>query len=233
MRGLRIEGLCLAVGERVLLDGFDLAVGAGEITTVMGPSGCGKSSLLGHLCGTLDPAFRARGRISLDGVALDGLPPERRRLGILFQDDLLFPHLSVGENLAFALPRAVRGRRARRGRVEAALAEADLAGFARRDPATLSGGQRARVALMRTLLAEPRALLLDEPFAKLDQELRGRLRRFVFEHARAAGLPTLLVTHDPADAEAAGGAVVAFPRSGRAAGVQPAGVSQTVVFAQQ
>jgi putative thiamine transport system ATP-binding protein len=212
MRGLRIEQLRLAIGERVLLDGFDLAVAPGAVTTVTGPSGCGKSSLLSYLCGTLDPAFAARGRIWLDGVEIDCLPPERRRLGILFQDDLLFPHLSVGENLAFALPRAVRGRRERRARVEAALREAELAGFARRDPATLSGGQRARVALMRTLLAEPRALLLDEPFAKLDQELRHRVRRFVFDHAREAGLPTLLVTHDRADAEAAAGAVIDFPR---------------------
>jgi putative thiamine transport system ATP-binding protein len=174
----------------------------------MGPSGCGKSSLLSYLCGTLEPVFEASGEVWLDGVAIHELPPERRRVGILFQDDLLFPHLAVGENLAFALPPTVRERRAR---VEAALREADLAGFARRDPATLSGGQRARVALMRTLLAEPRALLLDEPFGKLDRPLRDRFRRFVFEHARAASLPTLLVTHDEADAEAAGGAVVAFP----------------------
>jgi putative thiamine transport system ATP-binding protein len=212
MRGLRIEDLGLRIGERVLLSGFNLTVGPGEVTTVMGPSGCGKSSLLSHLCGTLDPAFETSGRVWLEGVALDPLPPERRRIGILFQDDLLFPHLSVGENLAFALPPSVRGRRERRARVEAALGEADLAGFARRDPATLSGGQRARVALMRALLAEPRALLLDEPFSKLDQGLRQRVRRFVFVHAREAGLPTLLVTHDPADAAAAGGEVVELPQ---------------------
>ena len=121
---------------------------------------------------------------------------------------MLFPHLSVGDNLAFALPRAVRPRGARRARVAAALREADLEGFAERDPATLSGGQRARVALMRTLLAEPRALLLDEPFSKLDLDLRERVRRFVFDHARDLALPTLLVAHDPADAEAAGGRVV-------------------------
>ena len=212
MRGLQIEDLSLRIGERVLVSRFHLTVGAGEVTTVMGPSGCGKSSLLSHLCGTLDPAFATSGRVWLDGVALDPLPPERRRIGILFQDDLLFPHLSVGENLAFALPPTVRGRRERRARVEAALREADLAGFARRDPATLSGGQRARVALMRALLAEPRALLLDEPFSRLDQGLRHRLRRFVFDHAREAGLPTLLVTHDPADAAAAAGPVVEFPQ---------------------
>jgi putative thiamine transport system ATP-binding protein len=218
MPGLEIADLDLSVGGRTLMRDFHLRVAPGEVTTLMGPSGCGKSSLLSYLCGTLEPAFQASGRVRLDGVAIDGLPPERRRIGILFQDDLLFPHLSVGENLAFALPPAVRGRRERRARVEAALREADLAGFAARDPATLSGGQRARVALMRTLLAEPRALLLDEPFGRLDRGLRERVRRFVFDHARRAGLPTLLVTHDPADAETAGGAVVGFPESPPAAG---------------
>lgn len=222
MRGLRLVAARLRVGGSDLLAGFDLEVGPGAVTTVMGPSGCGKSSLLSWICGTLEPAFEASGEIWLDGVAIHELPPERRRVGILFQDDLLFPHLSVGENLGFALPSAVRGRRERRARVEAALDEAGLVGFARRDPATLSGGQRARVALMRTLLAEPRALLLDEPFGKLDRALRDRFRRFVFEHARAAGLPTLLVTHDEVDAEAAGGVVVGFPEA------EPAGPPNVV-----
>jgi putative thiamine transport system ATP-binding protein len=125
-------------------------------------------------------------------------------VGILFQDDLLFPHLSVGGNLAFGLPPG-GGRAARRAAIEAALADADLAGFHDRDPGTLSGGQRARVALLRTLLAEPRALLLDEPFSRLDPDLRARFRTFVFAHARQRGLPTLLVTHDPEDAAEADG----------------------------
>lgn len=183
----------------------------GRPVTIMGPSGAGKSSLLAWLTGVLPPGLAGEGEVLLDGASVLSLPAHRRRLGILFQDDLLFPHLSVGENLAFALPPSVRGRRERRARVEAALEEAELAGFAGRDPATLSGGQRARVALMRTLLALPRALLLDEPFSRLDRDLGERVRRFVFDHARQAGLPTLLVTHDPVDAETAGGAVVAFP----------------------
>jgi putative thiamine transport system ATP-binding protein len=206
--GLRLEDLDLSVGERVLFAGFALKVEPGEVVTVTGPSGCCKSSLLSYLCGTLDASFRASGRLWLNGAPIEGLAPERRRLGILFQDDMLFPHLSVGENLAFALPRSVRPRRARRARIDAALSEAGLEGFAGRDPATLSGGQRARVALMRTLLAQPLALLLDEPFNKLDRDLRQRVRRFVFDHARRSALPTLLVTHDPADAEAAGGGVI-------------------------
>ena len=178
----------------------------------MGPSGCGKSSLLDHLCGTLDPAFAATGEILLDGTAIAGLRTERRRMGLLFQDALLFPHLSVAENLSFGLPAAIRDRGERRRRIDTALAEAGLEGFGGRDPATLSGGQKARVALMRTLLAEPRALLLDEPFSKLDLPLRDRIRRFVFGHARAEGLATLLVTHDPADAKAAGGPIVQLDR---------------------
>jgi len=119
----------------------------------------------------------------------------------------LFPHLSVGENLAFGLPRGLSSDE-RRARIEAALADADMETFAERDPATLSGGQRARIALLRTLAAEPRALLLDEPFSKLDARLRERFRRFVFQHATEQSLPTLLVTHDPADAAAAGGSVI-------------------------
>jgi len=205
---LRLEGVSLSLAGRDLLPPLDLTAKPGEIVTVMGPSGCGKSSLLAFLCGTLDIVFTARGRVLLGEEEITDLPPERRRLGILFQDDLLFPHLTVAENLAFGLPPALRGRALRQSRVKAALAQAGLRDFSGRDPATLSGGQRARVALMRTLLSEPRALLLDEPFAKLDVALRARLRDFVFEHARGYGLPTLLVTHDPADAEAADGPVV-------------------------
>lgn len=206
--GLELEHVTISIGGRRLIEDLTMAVAPGEIATIMGPSGSGKSSLLSFICGTLEPDFEALGRIRLAGVELGPCPPERRRVGILFQDDLLFPHLSVGENLEFALPASVRGRAARRAKVAAALAEADLVGFGGRDPASLSGGQRARVALMRTLLAEPRALLLDEPFAKLDVALRARIRRFVYVHAQAASLPTLLVTHDPEDARTTGGPVL-------------------------
>jgi putative thiamine transport system ATP-binding protein len=205
---LRLEAVSIALAGRPLFAPIELDVEPGTCTTVMGPSGSGKSTLLAFVAGTLDPAFVARGRVRIGGEDLAGQPPERRRVGILFQDDLLFPHLSVGGNLAFALPASLRPRAARRARVEGALADAGLEGFAERDPATLSGGQRARVALMRTLLAEPRALLLDEPFGKLDMQLRDEVRRFVFDHARARGLPMLLVTHDEADARAAGGPVL-------------------------
>lgn len=206
-KALRLHGVTVSLGGHPLIADLSLAAAPGEVVTVMGPSGSGKSTLLAWLCGSVDPVFAVEGRIELDGLDITGLAPEDRHIGILFQDDLLFPHLSVGENLAFGIPRGV-GVAARRERVAAALAEAELDGFEGRDPATLSGGQRARVALFRTLLSEPRALLLDEPFSKLDAGLRDRIRRFTFDHAVARRLPTLLVTHDPEDAAAAGGTVV-------------------------
>jgi len=204
--GLRFEGVTISLdGTRLIA--LDCNVDPGEVLTVMGPSGSGKSTLLAAITGTLPPAFRLAGRIRLDGQDLAGLPTEARQVGILFQDEYLFPHLSVGANLAFGLKPALKGRAARRGRVEAALDEVGLSGFADRDPATLSGGQRARVALQRTLLSEPRALLLDEAFSKLDTGLRQQTRALVFEVARRRALPVLQVTHDHSDAEAAGGPV--------------------------
>ena len=205
MNPLTLDDVRIELAGRALIDRLTLAVAPGECVTMMGPSGCGKSTLLAYIAGTIDPVFRGSGRVAIGGRDLMGLAPEDRRIGILFQDDLLFPHLSVAGNLAFALRPEVSDRR---GRIEEALAEADLAGFAERDPATLSGGQRARVALMRTLLSEPAALLLDEPFNKLDAQLRSEFRRFVFDHASHRGLPVLLVTHDDADARAAGGRVI-------------------------
>lgn len=205
---LELQDVSLTLKGERLFAPINLAVPAGEAATVMGPSGCGKSSLLAYICGTLAPAFAPQGVVTLAGNPLDKLPPEQRHVGILYQDDLLFPHLSVGDNLAFGLPPEVRGREVRREQIDTALTEAGLTGMADRDPATLSGGQRTRVALMRTLMSSPRALLLDEPFSKLDVELRDRIRSFVFDHARANGIPTLLVTHNPADAEAASGTTI-------------------------
>ena len=205
---LELDAISIRTPEHILFEDFSLRVARGEIVTLMGPSGCGKSTLLAYLCGTLPAELQASGNIFLNGQTLNGLAPEQRQIGILFQDDLLFPHLSVGDNLAFALSPKIRSYRERQHRIEAALQDAELSSFAERDPATLSGGQRARIALMRTLLAQPRALLLDEPFAKLDSDTKARFREFVFSHARAEQLPTLLVTHDPADAAATDGRVI-------------------------
>ena len=182
-------------------------VRAGDILTIMGPSGAGKSTLLSFVTGTLAADFTATGSVWLDGRDISNLVPNMRRVGILFQDDLLFPHLTVGQNLAFGL-RPGGSREDRKVRIDSALAEVGLDGYAGRDPATLSGGQKARVALMRMLLSEPCALLLDEPFSRLDSDLRAQIRDLVFSHAKARGLPVLMVTHDKEDAEAAGGQIV-------------------------
>ena len=181
-----------------------VCVERGEVATVMGPSGVGKSTLLDAIAGHLASTFQLEGHITLNGIDLRSLPPEARRIGLMFQDGGLFPHLSVGDNLAFGLTRTVVGRARRHAAVEVALKQAGLDGFYLRDPASLSGGQRARAALMRTLLAEPAALLLDEPFSKLDLALRGEIRSFAFEHIRRHNIPALLVTHDPEDAKEAG-----------------------------
>lgn len=204
---LTLERVSLSIAGRTLFAPLTLEVAPGQVTAVMGPSGSGKSSLLSLVAGLLDPAITAAGDVRIGGASILGLPPERRGTGLLFQDDLLFPHLSVRDNLLFGAPAGLPAAE-RRALVGEALEEAELGGFADRDPATLSGGQRTRVALMRTLLSRPRALLLDEPFSRLDQALRGRIRHFVFEHATRRRLPVLLVTHDPDDAAAGDGARV-------------------------
>jgi len=187
----------LRIGAHTLVHQLVLEVPPGAIHTVMGASGSGKSSLLGAIVGTLPPGMQLRGSVSLLGRRIDSLPTEQRQVGILFQDDLLFAHMSVAENLLFGVPAGPLGKR--RARVAQGLRDLEMEAFADADPATLSGGQRARVALMRALLADPQALLLDEPFSKLDAQLRTRVRDFVFGLVRNRRIPVLMVTHDTDD----------------------------------
>ena len=206
---LELRDVTIGRGDQRLFEPLTCRIAPGRPLTVMGPSGAGKSSLLAWLTGVLPVGLVGEGEVLLDGAPVLGLPAHRRNLGILFQDDLLFPHMTVGENLAFGLPPAANrrsGHAARRSRIEQALARVELPGFAERDPSTLSGGERARVALLRVLLSEPRALLLDEPFSKLDMTLRDRFRSLVFQSA--THLPVLLVSHDTQDSVAAGGDVL-------------------------
>ena len=205
--GLNLIDLEITIQGKILT-AMTTGVAPGEVLAVMGPSGSGKSTLLAALTGTLDPAFQMSGRVLLGGTDITNFAPQQRNIGILFQDDLLFPHLSVAENLAFALPSGIRPRATRAKRIHEALAAMDLTGYGPRNPATLSGGQRARVSLARCLLSEPQALLLDEPFSRLDADLRQQIRSLVFNHAKARNLPVILVTHDPADAAAAGGRIL-------------------------
>jgi putative thiamine transport system ATP-binding protein len=190
---LNIKNLTISNAEKSLFSGMSLVVDEGEVVTLTGVSGSGKSTLLNWMIGDLDPSFSASGELWLNSLRCDTLPIEARHIGLLFQDDLLFPHLSVGQNLAFALPAKFRDAKARRQRVEQTLTDIGLVGFHDRDPATLSGGQRA--------------LLLDEPFSKLDAVLRTQFRAFVFEQIARQKIPTLLVTHDPADVPQGGRAI--------------------------
>jgi putative thiamine transport system ATP-binding protein len=199
---LLLENISLTIGDVLLVKSFTISIEAGEIVTLMGPSGCGKSSLLAYIAGDLSPPMYGNGHVTLDGTDLIYLPAEQRQVGRLFQDDLLFPHLTVGENLLFGVPRGSLSKR--QHLVSEALVSAQLEGFEDRDPATLSSGQRARVALFRALMAKPKAMLLDEPFSKLDAELRHSVRNYVFAHLRERHIPTLLVTHDREDAPAGG-----------------------------
>lgn len=199
---LLLENISLTIGDVLLLKSFTISVEAGEIVTLMGPSGCGKSSLLAYIAGDLTSPMHGSGRVILDGIDLIRMPAERRGVGRLFQDDLLFPHLTVGENLLFGIARGNLAER--QSLVNEALAQAQLEGLENRAPHTLSSGQRSRVALFRALMAKPRAMLLDEPFSKLDAELRQSIRNYVFAHLRERSIPTVLVTHDREDAPAGG-----------------------------
>lgn len=188
----------------------NFCVPRGEIVTLMGPSGSGKSTLFSWMVGALSSDFKAQGELWLDERRCDTLPVETRGLGILFQDALLFDHFSVGQNLMLALPSRIKGE-ARRERVEQALRSAGLENYSASDPATLSGGERARVSLLRALLAEPQALLLDEPFSRLDKALRTTFRTWVFDAVRARNIPVVLVTHDEEDIPP-GGEVIEISR---------------------
>lgn len=209
---LILRGLTIALPAGPLIQPFDLDIADGEVVTLMGPSGSGKSSLLAFIAGDLPDPLKGEGDVTVGGREVAHVPPERRRIGRLFQDDLLFPHLTAGENILFGMRREPRA--ARVSRMEAALSEAGLAGFSARPPHSLSGGQRGRVAVLRALLAEPAAMLLDEPFSKLDKPLRRDFREFVFNYLRASGTPSLLVTHDLSDAPD-GGRIFVIDGDGR------------------
>ena len=202
---LEIKNLQLFREDKLLLQ-LDEQIEGGDILTIMGPSGSGKSSLLNWMTGTLPSGLSATGEVWLHGQNISHLPAHLRHIGVLYQDALLFSHLSVAGNIAFAMPKG--NKKQRFEQITDALEQVGLAGMENRHPDSLSGGQQARVALLRTLLSQPKAILLDEPFSKLDSQLRAETQQLVFSQIRQHKLPTIMVTHDHSDAEAANGKIV-------------------------
>jgi thiamine transport system ATP-binding protein len=195
VNGLAAEGITVRFGATTAVDGVSLEVVSGEVLAVLGASGSGKSSLLRAIAG-LEPL--AAGRVSWDGDDLAGVPVHRRGFVVMFQDGQLFPHLSVGDNVGYALHRQPSARR--RTRVAELLDLVGLDGYAERPITALSGGEAQRVALARSLAAEPRLLMLDEPLSSLDAGLRERLTGVLARALDATGTPALYVTHDQDEA---------------------------------
>ena len=197
--GLQVEQLSHRFGDRLVVDRVALAIEPGQVHCLVGPSGCGKTTTLRLIAGLEN---LQAGRISLNGRLLaepgGTMPPERRRVGLMFQDFALFPHLRVGENVAFGLNG--RDRRGRDRRVAELLAAVNMSAYAKVYPHTLSGGEQQRVALARALAPEPELMLLDEAFSALDTSLRAQVREETLTLLRDAGTPTLLVTHDAEEA---------------------------------
>jgi iron(III) transport system ATP-binding protein len=210
---LELRGVRKAYGAVTAVDGVDLDVAEHELIALVGPSGCGKSTLLrlsAGLAGINDGTVTIAGEVVDDGTRR--VEPEERRTGLVFQEHALFPHLTVADNIGFGVRQVPRRERA--ARVDHWLALIDLRGHGDRYPHELSGGERQRVALARALAAEPRLVLLDEPFASLDPNLRDRLRGEIVDVLRATGTPTLFVTHDQTEALIAGDRI-AVMRAGR------------------
>lgn len=194
---VEIEAICAEFGEAVVLRDLSLRIEAGEIVSLLGPSGCGKTTLLRILAGLLPPSS---GEVRFDGASVLRLPPERRGAVLVFQKPLLFPYLTVGENIAFGLRMRQIPAGEIRERVAEALGWVQLEGYQDRPPETLSGGQEQRVSLARGLVTRPRVLLLDEPFSALDESLRAEMRLLLRRLHRELGMTTLFVTHDQVEA---------------------------------
>jgi thiamine transport system ATP-binding protein len=196
---LEVRDITVRFGERTVLDRVSLNVGEGEVVALLGPSGSGKSTLLRVVAGILPPDA---GSVLVDGAPVDTLPPHRRRVGMVFQDEQLFPHFDVAGNVGFGLRMQGWSTADAARRVAELLDVVGLAGFAERRVQRLSGGEAKRVALARALAPRPAVLLLDEPLTGLDHELHERLVTDLGAVLRATGTTALLVTHDRAEASA-------------------------------
>jgi thiamine transport system ATP-binding protein len=194
---LDVRDVTVRFGDRAVLDRVSLTVERGEVAALLGPSGSGKSTLLRVIAGLL---VADAGSVWIEGHDVTNVPAHRRRVGLVFQDEQLFPHLSVAANVGFGLRMRGDDRAAIRARVTTLLELVGLPGFDDRRVTTLSGGEAKRVALARSLAPEPAVLLLDEPLTGLDRELHDRLAVDLAALLRTIGATALLVTHDPAEA---------------------------------
>lgn len=197
MARIRLEDVSRQYGEAVALQATDLEIGEGEFVTLLGPSGCGKTTTLRIVAGFVRPS---QGRVFLGGQDVTDLPPQKRNVGMVFQDYALFPHLTVAQNIGFGLAARGAKRAAIAARVEALLDLVQLGAMADRRPNQLSGGQQQRVALARAIAHPPSVLLMDEPFAALDRQLRESLQLELRRIQRTLGVTTLFVTHDHGEA---------------------------------
>jgi thiamine transport system ATP-binding protein len=204
---LAVDDVTVRFGERVVLDAVDLHVAAGEIVALLGPSGSGKSTLLRVIAGIV-PADS--GRVVLDGVDITYTPTHRRSVGMVFQDEQLFPHMDVAGNVGFGLRMAGVDHRVRAERVAQLLERVGLAGFGSRRIDGLSGGERKRVALARSLAPQPKLLLLDEPLTGLDRELHDRLAVDVRTILESQNTTAVWVTHDADEAALVAGRIIAL-----------------------
>jgi len=194
---VELRALTVDYGGEPVVAGLDLDVEPGSLVALLGPSGCGKSTTLRAVAGLLRPR---EGQVRFGDRSVDHLAPERRPVAMVFQTPLLFPHMSIGDNVAFGLRMQGVGRTERRRRAQEALERVRLPDSAGRRPGELSGGQEQRVSLARALVAQPEVLLLDEPFSALDAALRVEVRTLVAELQRESGITTLFVTHDQEEA---------------------------------
>ena len=221
---VRCAGVTKRYGDVAAVDGIELAVQPGESLSIVGPSGSGKTTTLRLIAG-----FEAvdAGEISLRGTVVSGkkahMPPERRRVGIVFQEHALFPHKTVGENVAFGLHKLSSDERA--GRLREALELVRLTHLERRYPHELSGGEQQRVALARALAPNPEVMLLDEPFSNLDADLRARIRGEVKSILADSGVTVVFVTHDQEDALFMGDRIAIINEGGSSSRVRRSGCS--------
>ena len=193
MSELRLQNLTIRYGKVLALDGLDLVIKDGELVTLLGPSGCGKTTTLRSVSGFLSPQS---GDIFIGERRVTDIPPERRGIGLVFQNYALFPHMTVAQNVGFGLAMQRVPKADRQARADRALATVQLDGYGRRKPSELSGGQQQRVALARAIVTEPDILLLDEPLSNLDARLREDMRAELLDLQRRVGITTVLVTHD-------------------------------------